>query len=173
MEKPANPSEQHRRWAEGQTAGCAVLTISDSRTRETDRGGRTIIDGLEAAGQRVAAYEIVPDEPERIDSWLEMWIADSGIDAVFTTGGTGMSRRDTTIEVVERRLDKPLTGFGELFRMLSFEEIGAAAMLSRAVAGLAGGTFIFSMPGSPNAVRLAMDRLILPELEHLLWERRR
>lgn len=166
-------ARHHKRSAAGRRASCAVLTISDSRTRETDSGGRRILRGLEEAGHRAAAYRIVRDEPSRIRELLEEWVADSEIQVILTTGGTGISRRDTTIEVVGRLLDKPLDGFGELFRMLSWKEIGSPAMLSRAAAGLAGETFIFSMPGSPNAVSLAMDRLILPELPHLLWERSR
>lgn len=166
-------THQHRQAAVDQIAACAVLSISDSRTRETDQGGQLICERLEAAGHELAAYELVADEPTAIDAQLRSWIADSKIDLILTTGGTGMSRRDTTIEVVERLLDKPLPGFGELFRMLSWEEIQAAAMLSRATAGLAGRAMLFAMPGSTAAVRLAMDRLIVPELRHLLWERRR
>ncbi|MCB1032764.1 MAG: MogA/MoaB family molybdenum cofactor biosynthesis protein [Acidobacteria bacterium] len=166
-------ARRHKLHAAGRAAGCAVLTISDSRTEETDTGGKKILEGLEAHGHRRVAYGIVPDDPERIEERLVAWIDEPEIQVVLTTGGTGISRRDTTIEVVERLLDKPLSGFGELFRMLSWQEIGSPAMLSRAVAGLAQGTFLFSMPGSPNAVALAMERLILPELPHLLWERSR
>ncbi len=163
----------HKRSAAGRSAGCAVLTISDSRTADTDTGGRRILRGLEVSGHRAVAYEIVRDEPTEIEGQLLAWLASPEIEVILTTGGTGISRRDTTIEVVGRLLDKRLDGFGELFRMLSWEEIGSPAMLSRAVAGLIGETFVFSMPGSPNAVSLALERLILPELPHLLWERAR
>ncbi len=170
-------TEHHRSSAEGQTARCAVLSISDSRIRETDRGGKLLVDGLRGAGHRVEGYELVRDEPKEISAQLRGWLAEGTADGPFelivTTGGTGISSRDTTIEVVERLLDKRLDGFGELFRMLSWSQIKAAAMLSRAVAGLSGETLIFSLPGSPNAVRLALTELILPELPHLLWERRR
>jgi molybdenum cofactor biosynthesis protein B len=165
-------SERHRHAAAGQTAACAVLTISDTRTPKTDSGGRLIVEALEGAGHRIAHHQIVPDEPALIRPQLERWVGE-GVDLIVTTGGTGISSRDTTIEVVERLLDKKLDGFGELFRMLSWEQVGAAAMLSRAVGGLAGETLLFALPGSPNAVRLAVERLIVPELAHLLWERRR
>ncbi len=166
-------TERHRSHAEGQTARCAVLTISDSRTHETDRGGKLLVEGLTGAGHHVDAYQLVRDEPEEVEAQLSAWLAGGALDLIITTGGTGISSRDTTIEVVGRLLDKRLDGFGELFRMLSWKQIKAAAMLSRAVAGLAGETLLFSLPGSPNAIRLALTELILPELPHLLWERRR
>lgn len=167
-------TDRHRAEAAGSTARCAVLSISDSRTRETDRGGRLIVETLEAAGHEVCAYELVRDEPAQIEQQLRAWLEpEEAPEMICTTGGTGISSRDTTIEVVERLLDKRLDGFGEIFRMLSWEEIGAAAMLSRAVGGLAGETLIFSMPGSTAAVRLAMEKLIIPEAAHLIWERRR
>ena len=170
---PSSPSSrQHRRAAEGQTAACAVLTISDTRTPKTDTGGRLILEALEGAGHRIAHHQIVPDEPRLIQSQLAEWV-EEGMDLIVTTGGTGIASRDTTIEVVERLLDKKLDGFGELFRMLSWEQVGAAAMLSRAVGGLVRETLLFALPGSPNAVHLALERLVVPELAHLLWERRR
>lgn len=167
---------EHRDKAAGQIARCAVLTISDTRTKDTDKGGRVIIDALEAAGHAIVDYRIVKDEAEDIEPQLRAWLTPGNgetIDAILTTGGTGIARRDTTVEVVGRLLDKPLEGFGELFRMLSWDQVGPAAMLSRAVAGLAGETLIFTMPGSTAAVDLAMSRLIVPELPHLIWERRR
>lgn len=121
----------------------------------------------------MVARGLVPDDPERIDAALHAFLDDHRPDLIITTGGTGISSRDTTIEVVERLLDKRLDGFGELFRMLSWSQVGSAAMLSRSVAGLIGETVIFTLPGSPNAVQVALDRLIIPELPHLLWERRR
>ena len=171
---------QHRDAARNQSARCAVLTVSDTRDKTSDKGGKLIIEKLEAAGHTVVAYEIVKDEPAAIEQQMRTWLNPSAIrrsppilDVIFTTGGTGIARRDTTIEVVERLIDKKLEGFGELFRMLSWDEITSAAMLSRATAGLAGETLIFSMPGSTNAVNLAMTKLIVPELPHLIWERRR
>lgn len=171
-------ADRHRATARATGAGrgarCAVLTISDTRTRDDDRGGRTIIEALEGAGQQIAAYQLVPDEADRIAAVLADWLAAAEPpDLIVTTGGTGIASRDTTIEVVERLLDKRLDGFGELFRMLSWEEVGAAAMLSRATGGLAGETLLFALPGSPAAVRLAMEKLIVPELGHLIWERQR
>lgn len=166
-------TSEHREKAKAQSANCAVLTISDTRNESNDEGGRIIRTSLESAGHAVKAYRIVKDEPAQIDAALREWLQDPTIHAILCTGGTGIARRDTTIEVVERLLDKKLDGFGELFRMLSYEQVAAAAMLSRATAGLAGETLLFAMPGSTNAVRLAMEKLIAPELSHLVWERRR
>lgn len=169
---------QHRAAAADRRARCAVLTVSDTRTADTDRGGRLIIEHLEAAGHEVTDYQIVKDEPKQIESVLTGWIHHAEpLDAVLTTGGTGISSRDTTVEVARRLIEtsggKELEGFGELFRMLSYEEVGPAAMLSRAVAGLAVDTLLFTLPGSTNAVELALTKLILPELPHLIWERTR
>ncbi|MCX5658955.1 MAG: molybdenum cofactor biosynthesis protein MoaB [Planctomycetota bacterium] len=164
---------QHRELAKNQPVTAAVLTISDTRTPETDTGGRIVRELLAAAGHTVAAHAIVRDESHAIDAQLCAWLAEESIHVICCTGGTGIAKRDTTIEVVDRLLDKKLEGFGELFRMLSWHEVGPAAMLSRATAGLAGETLIFAMPGSTNAVRLAMEKLIVPELRHLVWERRR
>lgn len=166
-------TQEHRKQAAGQSARCAVLTISDTRTAETDKGGALVRDHLTSAGHAVAHITIVPDEAAAIEGALRQWIDAGDLDIIITTGGTGIARRDTTIEVVERLLDKKLEGFGELFRMLSYEDVGAAAMLSRAVAGLAGETLLFALPGSTGAVKLAMEKLIVPELPHLVWERRR
>lgn len=123
---------------------------------------------LVEGGYEVADYHIVPDEPDVVGRLIDL-LAGS-VDTVLLNGGTGISTRDTTFEAVSERLEKTLPGFGELFRMLSYQEVGAAAMLSRAVAGLYRNTLVFSTPGSPNAVRLALDRLIIPELRHLVWE---
>lgn len=167
-------TDQHRAAAQGRSAACAVLTVSDTRTEATDKGGKIIIEHLQAAGHTIADYRIVKDEPAALETQLRNWLnQNKPLDAVLTTGGTGIARRDTTVEVVRRLLDKELEGFGELFRMLSWQDVGAAAMLSRAVAGLAGETLIFAMPGSTNAVQLAMSKLIVPELPHLVWERTR
>lgn len=166
-------SDAHRAAAAHLTGACAVLTVSDTRTLETDEGGRRIAEALTDAGHRVVARALVKDEPAEIEGRLVAWLEAGEAEVIVTTGGTGVSLRDTTVEVVERLLDKRLEGFGELFRMLSHREVGAAAMLSRATAGLAGRTVVFALPGSPAAVRLALDELILPELPHLLRELRR
>ena len=169
-EKRQQPTsyEEHSRLSKDVPVRAAVVTISDTRTEATDRSGRYLVDALEEAGVEVIGTRIVPDEPDEIASILDVLIPQCEV--VITTGGTGISRRDTTIEVVTRKIDRHLPGFGELFRMLSYEEIGAGAMLSRAVAGLIGDVLIFCLPGSIHAVRLAAERLILPELEHLVWE---
>lgn len=152
---------------------CAVVTISDTRTLETDTGGQTIVDLLAAAAHAVTQREIIPDEPKRMRALLTELVARSDVDAVLLTGGTGVSRRDQTFETVSQMLTKSLPGYGELFRHLSYHEIGPAAMLSRAVAGLVGSTFVCTMPGSPAGVRLAMEKIILPELGHLVREARK
>lgn len=166
-------TESHRRAAAGSVARCAILTVSDSRSADNDGGGDLIQSFLLAAGHEVADRRWVHDDAHEIARPLTEWLASDDVHVVVTTGGTGISRRDTTVEVVERFLDKRLDGFGELFRALSFQEIGSAAILSRAVGGMARGTFIFALPGSVAAVELALDRLIVPELEHLVWERGR
>ena len=158
------------RAAAPDSVAAAVLTVSDTRTTETDTSGRLILDGLAANGHGVVDYRIVPDDPDTIRAILADWVADDRIAAILTNGGTGISRRDTTYDVVAGLLDKRLDGFGELFRMLSYQEIGAAAMLSRAVAGVHQRTLVMTMPGSRNAVALALERLILPELAHLVYE---
>lgn len=163
--------DSHRRGAEGISARCAVLTVSDSRTSETDLSGDLLAARLMEGGHDVVAREWVADEPQLIEKQLTTWLADLDVDVVVTTGGTGVARRDTTIEVVERHLDRSLDGFGELFRMLSYEQVGSAAMMSRALAGLAGEVLVFAIPGSPAAVELALEKLMLPELPHLLYER--
>jgi molybdenum cofactor biosynthesis protein B len=159
---------EHQDLARDTPVRVAVVTVSDTRTEATDTSGTLMKTLLADAGHPVVAYRIVPDEPERIGPLLDELTASA--DVILLNGGTGISRRDTTYEVVAGRLDKVLPGFGELFRMLSYEEIGAAAMLSRATAGMMGRTLVFSTPGSTNAVRLAMERLIVPQLRHLVWE---
>jgi len=161
--------EEHRERGRG-PVGCAVLTISDTRTLETDTGGALIVELLTAHGHRVVRRGIVRDEPEEIIRWLEEAATDPRVRVILTTGGTGIAPRDVTPEVVARLADRRIEGFGELFRMLSYQEVGPAAMLSRAVAGVFRGRVVLCMPGSPRAVRLAMEKLILPELGHLAWE---
>ncbi|MEX0700950.1 MAG: MogA/MoaB family molybdenum cofactor biosynthesis protein [Planctomycetales bacterium] len=150
--------------------GFAVLTLSDTRTAETDVSGRTIREMIAAAGHEVARYEVLPDDPPRIRAALVEALADPRVAVVVSNGGTGIAVRDNAYEVVSALLDKPLVGFGELFRMLSWEQVGAAAMLSRATAGIARGKVVFALPGSTNAVRLGMEKLIVPEAAHLYWE---
>ena len=165
--------EQHTHAAEPNVARCAVVTLSDTRPPETDASGRRIKDLLTEAGHRVAHYEVVRDEPALFEPLLLSLLGRGDVDAVLTNGGTGISRRDQTVGVIERHLDQPLPGFGELFRMLSWDQIGSGAMMSRAVGGIAGGKLVFAMPGSTKAVELAMTRLILPEIKHLLFELRK
>ncbi|RIK46349.1 MAG: molybdenum cofactor biosynthesis protein [Chloroflexi bacterium] len=160
---------EHRERAP-ERVGCAVVTVSDTRTAETDRSGAIMRERLSAAGHSIVAYRIVKDEPEQINAVLDELLAMDECQAILFNGGTGIARRDTTFDVISRRLEKTLDGFGELFRMLSFEEIGPAAMLSRATAGVMNGRLVISTPGSSNAVTLAMERLVVPELAHLVYE---
>lgn len=148
--------------------GCAVLTVSDTRTPDTDRSGQLMHSALAAAGHRVLAYRILPDEPAAIRTTVLDWCADGEMAAILLNGGTGIAPRDTTYDAIAALLDKTLPGFGELFRHLSYGEIGSRAMASRAIAGTHQNTLIFSLPGSSNAVRLGMESLILPELPHLV-----
>ncbi len=164
--------DKHRE-ASPERVRVAVLTISDTRTPETDTGGNAIVELMLEAGHEISRREIVEDDAPRIEVVLQELLADASVDAVITTGGTGISARDTTYEVVGRLIDKKLDGFGELFRMLSYEEIGAAAILSRAVAGASGSKFIACLPGSTNAVRLAMEKLLVPEIPHVVFELRK
>lgn len=167
----SNTSEQHRREAPD-AVRCAVVTVSDSRNLKTDRGGPLVIELLEGQGHQVVAREIVPDEPQTMHALLKRLAEDPSVDAILMTGGTGIGGRDQTYETVVTLLTKTLPGYGELFRQLSFEEIGPAAMLSRATGGLVDETILLTMPGSPAAVRLAMEQVILPELGHLVREAR-
>lgn len=163
-------SVTEHREAAPKSVGYVVVTVSDTRTVETDRSGRIMMERLDAAGHTLVAYQIVPDEPAMIDELLDRYSAEPLCQAILFNGGTGIARRDTTYDTIARRLEKTLPGFGELFRMLSFAEIGAAAMLSRATAGVLNGRLVIATPGSSNAVALAMDRLIAPELAHLVFE---
>jgi molybdenum cofactor biosynthesis protein B len=153
--------------------GCFVLTISDSKTEATDTSGQLIRELVAGAGHAVVGHAIVRDEPTQVTAVIRKGCADPAVEAFILTGGTGVTSRDSTYEAVEVLLDKRLTGFGELFRMLSYQEIGAAAMMSRAQGGVVQGRALFSLPGSPNACRLALEKLILPELGHVLREVRR
>ncbi|HZY65390.1 MAG: MogA/MoaB family molybdenum cofactor biosynthesis protein [Actinomycetota bacterium] len=163
---------QHREAAP-ERVRVAALTISDTRTPENDTGGDTIQELLEEAGHEIVVREIVRDDVARIRTTLVDLLNWDDVDSVVTTGGTGISARDTTYEIVEQMIDKKLDGFGEIFRMLSYEEIGAAAMLSRATAGAVGNKFLACLPGSRNAVRLAVEKLLVPEMAHIVFELRK
>ena len=160
---------EHKKHGPASVA-CFVLTVSDTRTPETDTSGRAIRELLEASGHRVSGHAIVRDEPTHVRDQVLSHCGDGTTQVMITTGGTGITSRDGTYEAVGGLLEKRLDGFGELFRMLSFEEIGSAAMMSRATAGTMRGTVIFVLPGSENAVRLAMTRLIVPELAHVVQQ---
>jgi len=149
---------------------CYILTISDTRTEATDASGRAIFDLLSANGHQVAGRGIVRDDPDEVQAAIARQLDNPAVQAILATGGTGITSRDRTFETIDALLEKRLDGFGELFRMLSYHEIGSAAMLSRASAGLARGKLIVSMPGSEHAVRLAMTKLVLPELGHMVRE---
>ncbi|AGT33100.1 molybdenum cofactor biosynthesis protein B [Geobacillus genomosp. 3] len=166
-------TSEHKQEAP-KTVRCKVITVSDTRTEETDRSGRLMIELLTESGHEVAGYEIVKDEADAIRAAVLDGCRRLDVDVVLTNGGTGIAKRDVTIETVGALLEKELVGFGELFRFLSYtEDIGPAAMLSRAVAGVAMDTAVFCTPGSTGAVRLAMTKLILPELGHVVREIRK
>lgn len=162
----------HEHKAEAQqSVACMILTVSDSRTIETDKSGTIIQEALEQNGHQTVKREIVKDEYSSIQHWIRYADQNAEIETLIINGGTGITFRDTTYEAVSAMLDKELPGFGELFRYLSYEkDIGAAAMLSRAVAGVRGKTAVFSTPGSSGAVRLAMNELIIPEISHFMRE---
>ncbi|HQE94001.1 MAG TPA: molybdenum cofactor biosynthesis protein B [Anaerolineae bacterium] len=168
---PASPSMHHHKTLAA-TQGAipvALVTVSDSRTAATDANRQYLEAALETAGHRLIAYRLIKDEPEQVAAVLDE-LADGEARIILFNGGTGISRRDTTIDVLTAKLEKQLVGFGELFRMLSYAQIGSAAMFSRATAGAYRGKVIISIPGSPAAVQLAWEKLIAPELQHLAWE---
>jgi len=148
----------------------AVITVSDTRTTENDTSGGHILDAVKSAGHLVSSYRIIKDEPAQISAVLREMAVSGVTDAVIINGGTGISTRDSTFDAVDVLLEKKLPGFGEIFRALSYREIGSAAMMSRATAGLIGKMIVFSMPGSEAAVKLAIKELIIPELSHAIWE---
>jgi molybdopterin adenylyltransferase len=168
----SDAASAHRAYAPG-SVGCAVITVSDSRALEDDASGKLVRELLEAASHRVALHAIVKDDRDEIREAVLRGLARNAVEAVIVTGGTGVSPRDVTPEAIEALFEKPLAGFGEIFRMLSFQEIGAAALLSRASAGTTGGKVVFVLPGSTGAVRLAVQRLIAPELGPLIGQLRR
>ena len=165
--------DQHRRRGAAVAARVAVVTLSDTRTPDTDTSGQRIRELLVAGGHTVADHRLLPDDAGEFAAALDELLSRSDVDAVITTGGTGISARDAAVDVVARRLDLPMPGFGELFRMLSWEQVGSGAMLSRAVGGVAKGKPLFALPGSTKAVELGMTKLILPELGHLIGELRK
>ena len=165
--------QEHQTSAERLIARVAIITLSDTRNESSDTSGASIRRLLAEAGHDCRLYRIIPDDAAGLEALLGEWTARQDIDAILTNGGTGISRRDQAVSVIERSIDTPLPGFGELFRMLSHAQIGSGAMLSRALGGVARGKLLFAMPGSSRAVELAMTQLILPELRHLLWELRK
>lgn len=158
--------EEHRRRSPA-CVGFAVVTVSDTRDEASDRGGSALVETLEGAGHTVCLREIVRDEADEIRAALGRAVAAPGVQLVLFTGGTGIAPRDVTAPTLEELFEGTLPGFGELFRWLSFQEIGSASILSRATAGLVGGRVVFALPGSPKALRLALERIILPEAGHL------
>ncbi|HEX5725850.1 MAG TPA: molybdenum cofactor biosynthesis protein B [Longimicrobiaceae bacterium] len=168
METPSSARHHDLAAARGPVP-VAVVTVSDSRTEDTDTNGKWLREAIAAAGHRAAGYRLIADEPRLVEAALEEMAAGEARVIVFN-GGTGIAPRDTTHDALARLLERPIPGFGELFRMLSWEEVGAAAMLSRATAGVYRGRVVFSVPGSPAAVRLAWEKLIAPELQHLAWQ---
>jgi molybdenum cofactor biosynthesis protein B len=167
--KPSSAAHHHRKSA-ARSVATVVITVSDTRTLETDAGGQCAAQLLEAAGHPVRAREIAKDDPAAIGAALRAALERDDIGAVVLTGGTGVAPRDVTPESVEPLLDRIVPGFGELFRALSYQEIGSAALVSRALAGIASGKVVFALPGSRGAVQLALEKLILPELGHLAAE---
>jgi len=161
--------EEHKQRAP-HVVRCFIVTVSDTRTEETDTSGRAISDLLERAGHRVAGRVIVKDEAALVRAVVERQLAAGDVDAIITTGGTGIAARDTTFEAVDSLLEKRLPGFGELFRVLSYEQIGSSAIMSRATAGISARRILVALPGSESAVRLAMEKLLLPELGHLVQQ---
>jgi molybdenum cofactor biosynthesis protein B len=155
------------------SVSCFVLTVSDTRTETNDTSGDAIASMLQSAGHAVAGRTIVKDDPDLVRGTVERQLANPDVQVIITTGGTGITSRDSTYEAIDTLLQKRLDGFGELFRMLSYEQIGSAAMMSRATAGLVAGRIVVSLPGSEAAVRLAMERLVIPELGHLVQQANR
>jgi len=166
---PARPDLEHKATAP-KSVGCYVVTVSDTRTEATDSGGRAIVELLTAAGHHIVGRSLVRDDPEQLRDAIGRQLANPDVQVVITTGGTGITSRDCTYEAVSSMLWKRLDGFGELFRALSYEQIGSGAMLSRALAGVVAGRIIAALPGSEAAVRLALEKLLIPELGHLVRE---
>lgn len=165
-----NSAEQHQRDARKRgPVRIAVVTVSDTRTPETDRNGQWLCEEIRRLGHQLAAYELVKDEPGDLQTVLDRVLA-TGAQVLVFNGGTGIAPRDNTYDALAGRLQKVMPGFGEIFRMLSYQEVGSAAMLSRAIAGVVEGRILYSVPGSHGAVKLAWEKLIAPELAHVAWE---
>jgi molybdenum cofactor biosynthesis protein B len=163
-------AEDHRQKAGKGPVTVAIVTVSDTRTPDTDQNRQYIEKRMAELSHNVAAYRLIKDEPDQVATVISELAGMPDVQLILFNGGTGISPRDTTYDVVSKYLEKTLPGFGEMFRMLSFQEVGAAAMFSRATAGTYQGKLIFSMPGSPNAVQVALEKLIIPEINHLAWE---
>ena len=161
--------QEHKQKAP-QSVSCAVLTISDSRTEQDDESGRLIRQKLSLNGHRVVAYSVLKDEADSIEKKIYELLTEEELQVIVTNGGTGVSHRDITVETISSILEKKLDGFGELFRFLTYQEIGTGSIMSRAIAGVARGKVLLSLPGSPKATELAMDKIILPEIGHLVRE---
>jgi len=147
---------------------CAVITVSDTRTADTDKSGNFIKQSLSNAGHLISSYAILKDEPDQITTYVKGLVTDHSLDAIILNGGTGIAPRDTTYDAIAALLEKTLPGFGEMFRYLSWQEVGSRAIASRAVAGIYCHKLVFSLPGSSNAVKLAIEQLIQPEIIHLV-----
>jgi molybdenum cofactor biosynthesis protein B len=154
-------------------ANFAIIIVSDTRDEKTDESGKIAKKLILSEGHQVLAYKIITNNEALIQTTMKEMFQNPKINVIMTSGGTGISKRDITVDAVSELLDKRIEGFGELFRKLSYEEIGEAAMISRAVAGVVNGKLVFSLPGSKNAVKLALDKLILPGIGHILWEANR
>ena len=165
----SHAAHEHKAQAPRQI-GCVVITCSDTRTTESDTSGYRIMHMLKDAGHSVISYQLIKDEPSKIKAAIKKAVTNKKVQAIIINGGTGIARRDSTFEAVEGMLEKRLDGFGEVFRFLTYQEIGSPAIMSRATAGIYKGRVIFSTPGSENAVRLAMEKLILPELGHIVQQ---
>jgi len=165
--------EEHRRLASQTVLGCAVVIVSDSRDEKSDETGRTARKLLSDAGHKVVEYRLVKNDISQIRSVAEEMLQRADVQLIFLSGGTGIGRRDLTLEAVEPFIEKRIEGFGELFRQLSFKEIGGASMLSRATGAVARGKIVFCVPGSEKAARLALSQLIIPQANHMMWELRR
>lgn len=163
-------AEEHRERAGDRPVSVAIVTVSDSRTPETDKNRQYLEARLAETGHNATAYRLIKDEPDQVAEVLDELASRMDIQVILFNGGTGIAPRDTTYDVISSKLEKTLPGFGEIFRMISYDEIGAAAMMSRATAGVYRQTVIVSMPGSTNAVKTAFEKLILPEINHLAWE---
>ena len=172
VKTPGVPAHEHKAKAPARVR-CYLITVSDTRTEATDASGLLARQAVAAAGHEVSGYRIITDDPGEVSALVRKVCNEGQADAVILNGGTGIARRDSTYEAIVSLLDKRLDGFGELFRMLSFQDIGSAAMLSRAVGGTVGKTCVFALPGAPDAVKLGLERLILPELGHLVAEMRK